>query len=121
VLKAAIPKRFVVKSKTRCEVLIDIDLSQLAIHASEAENLMKAMSNQHRLMILCTLHDGELSVGELNERIPLSQSSLSQHLGTLRKAGLVETRRDAQTIYYRMDNPRAKAIIHTLHGMFCAA
>ena len=79
------------------------------------------MANQHRLMILCTLNDGELSVGDLNARIPLSQSSLSQHLATLRNAGLVATRRDAQTIYYRLDNPQAQEIIRTLHGLFCAA
>lgn len=98
-----------------------MDLNQLATHSEEAEDLLKAMSNQHRLMILCTLHDGELSVGDLNERIPLSQSSLSQHLATLRAARLVATRREAQTIYYRLDNPKAQAIIHTLHGLFCAA
>lgn len=68
-------------------------------------------------MVLCTLHDGELSVGELNARIPLSQSALSQHLATLRRAGLVATRRESQTIY----DAAASAVIATLHGLFCAA
>lgn len=102
------------------DAAIDIDLDRLAANAGAAETLLKAMANHYRLMILCALHDGELSVGELNDRVSLSQSSLSQHLATLRKAGLVETRREAQTIYYRLDDPKAKAIIHTLHGLFCA-
>ncbi|MDG1485587.1 MAG: metalloregulator ArsR/SmtB family transcription factor, partial [Porticoccaceae bacterium] len=75
------------------------DLEQLAEHAQEAAALLKQLSNQHRLMILCSLIDSELSVTELNSRTNLSQSALSQHLASLRNAGLVQTRREAQTIF----------------------
>ncbi|MBQ0720195.1 MAG: helix-turn-helix transcriptional regulator [Gammaproteobacteria bacterium] len=100
---------------------MDVDLADLAAHASEAEALLKGLSNSNRLMVLCALSDGELSVTELNERIPLSQSALSQHLATLRKAGMVATRRESQTIYYRLDDPKVSIIIEALHGMFCGA
>lgn len=97
-----------------------LDLSRLADHAAEAEALLKALANSHRLMILCSLHEHEASVGELNQRVPLSQSALSQHLATLRNAGLVATRRDAQTIYYRLEDPKVMVMIDALHGLFCA-
>ncbi|MGE3970978.1 MAG: ArsR/SmtB family transcription factor [Porticoccaceae bacterium] len=100
---------------------VPLDLTALAAHAEVAEALLKAMGNRNRLMVLCTLHDGELSVGELNARIPLSQSALSQHLATLRRAGLVATRRESQTIYYRLGDAAASAVIATLHGLFCQA
>lgn len=96
------------------------DFSQLESHVGAAEALLKAIANSHRLMVLCSLHDGELSVGELNLRVPLSQSALSQHLATLRKANLLACRREAQTIYYRLNDPNAVAIIETLHRLFCA-
>lgn len=95
------------------------DLTALAAHAEAAEALLKAMGNRSRLMVLCTLHEGELSVGELNARIPLSQSALSQHLATLRRAGLVTTRRECQTIYYRLGHAAASAVIATLHDLYC--
>lgn len=98
---------------------IDGDLADLAAHASEAESLLKGLSNSNRLMILCALSEGELSVTELNERVPLSQSALSQHLATLRRSGMVATRRQSQTIYYRLDDPKVSVIIEALHGMFC--
>jgi DNA-binding transcriptional ArsR family regulator len=102
-------------------VEIDGDLADLAVHASEAESLLKALSNRNRLMILCALSEGELSVTALNERVPLSQSALSQHLATLRRGGMVATRRESQTIYYRLDDPKVGVIIEALHGMFCGA
>jgi len=82
---------------------------------------MKAMGNEQRLLILCLLVDGELSVGELQAQLELSQSALSQHLATLRRAGLVATRRESQTIYYRLGDAAASAVIATLHGLFCAS
>ena len=78
------------------------DLSRLAEmheHAGEAAQLMKALGNEQRLLILCNLLEGPLSVGELNERVQLSQSALSQHLAVLRDLHLVETRREAQSVY----------------------
>jgi DNA-binding transcriptional ArsR family regulator len=96
-----------------------IDILTLEQHAEAAETLLKAMANRSRLMVLCVLHDGEFSVGELNARIPLSQSALSQHLATLRRAGLVTTRRAAQTVYYRLSDRVASALIAVLHAHFC--
>lgn len=95
-----------------------LDLSQLISHARAAEALLKALANSNRLMILCALYEGELSVGELNTRVPLSQSALSQHLATLRRGGQVVCRRDAQMVYYRLHDPKVVAIIKTLHNLF---
>jgi DNA-binding transcriptional ArsR family regulator len=88
-------------------------------HAESAARLLKAMANPSRLQILCVLGEGELSVGSLNERVPLSQSALSQHLGVLRQDGLVATRRESQTIYYRVQPGPALEVIRVLHGHFC--
>ena len=96
-----------------------MDMSAMAEHAGEAAELMKQLSNQNRLMILCSLVEGELSVGDLNERVPLSQSALSQHLATLRSSGLVETRREGQVIFYRLQGDRAMRVITLLKDMFC--
>lgn len=89
-------------------------------HARDAAHLLKAMANEHRLLILCHLADGELSVGELNECVDLSQSSLSQHLAVLRQDGLVETRRESQTIYYRLTDGPAARIMQSLYDVYCA-
>ncbi len=70
-------------------------------------------------MILCSLLEGERSVGELVDRIGLSQSALSQHLARLRKDGLVSTRRCSQTIFYCASGDQAKAVIETLHRLYC--
>lgn len=96
------------------------DLQEMEVHACEAARLLKAMANEHRLLILCHLAEGELSVGDLNRRMDLSQSSLSQHLAVLRQMGLVETRREAQTVYYRLAAGPAVEIMHTLYGVYCA-
>ena len=77
-------------------------MEQMRKHAPDAAGLMKALGNESRLMILCSLTEGEKSVGELNEMIPLSQSALSQQLARLRSQGLVETRRESQTIFYSL-------------------
>lgn len=89
-------------------------------HAGDAVRLLKALANEKRLIILCMLAEGERSVGELNARLDLSQSALSQHLGLLREDGLVTTRREAQTIYYALASGPSQRIIDTLHGIYCA-
>ncbi len=94
-------------------------LEQMEAHSREAAGLLKQMGNEHRLMILCTLGSGELSVGELNERITLSQSALSQHLANLRRAGLVTTRKVSQTVYYRLADDRAMRVIKVLQSIYC--
>ncbi len=102
------------------EVLNRLDLEQMARHAEEAVQLLKALSHRSRLMVLCILSGGELSVGELHARVPLSQSALSQHLAVLRRDGLVKTRRQSQTIFYSLQNDKAARVIALLHEMFCA-
>ena len=95
------------------------DFAALAANADRAADLMRQLSNQNRLMILCTLINGELSVGALNALIPLSQSSLSQHLASLREAQLVATRRESQTIYYRLNGDAASKVIAVLKELYC--
>jgi DNA-binding transcriptional ArsR family regulator len=98
-----------------------LDLEQLASNAEQAEAFMKILANKNRLMILCTLMDQERSVSELNQSVPLGQSALSQHLAVLRKHKLVDTRRDAQSIFYSVSDPRVKQIIEKLYEFFCGA
>lgn len=88
-------------------------------HAKAAANLLKKMGNEHRLLILCSLIHGERSVGELNDMMPLSQSALSQHLASLRDAGLVKTRREAQSIYYSLSGQEAIKVIEVLQSIYC--
>lgn len=88
-------------------------------HAREAANMLKAMANEHRLLILCTLLEGELCVGDLNVRVSLSQSALSQHLANLREAGLVRTRKEAQTVYYSVNGSAAAQILTVLQSIYC--
>jgi DNA-binding transcriptional ArsR family regulator len=89
-------------------------------HAVAASSLLKALANEQRLMILCNLSGMEMSVSELNERLPLSQSALSQHLAVLREAGIVQTRRDAQTVHYSLADGPAAQVVETLHRIYCA-
>ena len=96
-----------------------IDLKQIQDNAKRASTLLKAMSNQHRLLILCQLVPGEKCVGELEKIVGLSQSALSQHLARLRRDGLVSTRREAQTIHYSLAGEEASAVIETLYGLYC--
>jgi DNA-binding transcriptional ArsR family regulator len=93
--------------------------SQMQEHAADAAGLMKALGNESRLMILCLLTEGERSVSDLNELIPLSQSALSQQLARLRQQGLVKTRRESQTIYYALANGPADQVIQLLHQIYC--
>jgi ArsR family transcriptional regulator len=87
--------------------------------AAEAASLLRALANERRLLILCELGDGEISVGEIQERLDVSQSALSQHLAVLRAEGLVSTRREAQTIFYRIADPAAVKVIATLASIYC--
>lgn len=96
----------------------NISFPELLAHTGQAASLLKAISNEHRLMILCTLQSGELSVGALNKSVSLSQSALSQHLAVLRKDNLVSTRRDSQTIYYAISDDRVMVLMQTLQTMF---
>lgn len=88
--------------------------------AGSAAKLLKAMSNECRLLVLCHLAErGELSVGDLVARIGLSQSALSQHLAKLREEGLVSTRKEAQSVFYRVCDPKAEQVLTLLRDLFC--
>ncbi len=98
----------------------EFDFEQLRENAAGAGNLLKALGNPDRLLLLCQLVEGEMNVGELERRLGIVQPTLSQQLGVLRREGLVETRRDGRQIYYSISSPQAMAIIQTLHGLYCA-
>ncbi|WP_386069591.1 ArsR/SmtB family transcription factor [Tahibacter sp. UC22_41] len=91
----------------------------MAAEAERAAELLKAMAHPQRLRVLCLLVEGERSVGEINEDIELSQSALSQHLAKLREEGLVDTRKEAQTVFYRLAESPAVAVIRALHDAYC--
>ena len=88
-------------------------------NAREASTLLGAMANEKRLMILCLLVEGELSVSELAESLDTRQSTVSQHLALLRKDGFVTSRRDAQTQFYSLSGDETRSILQTLHGLYC--
>jgi DNA-binding transcriptional ArsR family regulator len=97
-----------------------IDLSQLQANAGQAAAMLRALGNERRLMILCLLIDGgEMSAGELAAEVGISQSALSQHLAKMREEGLVDFRREAQSIHYRIADPNAKRLIVLLKSIYC--
>ncbi len=95
-------------------------LAAVTRHAPEAAALLKALASEPRLHILCALLEGPLSVTEINARVPLSQSALSQHLAVLRTAEVVSTRRASQTIYYSLVPGPAEEIMAALYAAYCA-
>ena len=97
----------------------DTDLNQMARSASRASALMKTLGHKDRLMILCHLADGEKSVGQIADLLEIPQSPLSQHLSRMRKEGLVDTRREAQTIFYSLKSGEASRIVEVLYELFC--
>lgn len=97
-----------------------LPIEMLEANASDAAALLKSLSNESRLLILCNLISGEKCVGELNDRIPLSQSALSQHLARLRNDNMVSIRKEAQTVYYSIASPQAEAVISVLYNLYCA-
>ena len=111
--------------KTRSELetcgterLVEID--GMVGCAQEAARLLKLLANEKRLIILCLLAVfGEMAVGALAEALNLSQSALSQHLAKLRRDGLVQFRRESQTLHYRLADPRAVRVLVVLKEIFC--
>lgn len=87
--------------------------------AGEVAILLKTLAHPVRLMLACTLAEGEFSVGELEERLDIHQPTLSQQLGVLREAGVVETRRDGKQIFYRLTEKKAAQLIEALYSIFC--
>ena len=96
-----------------------MDLMQMKDNAKQATSLLKAISHESRLLILCLLLRKEMSVGELAEFSDLSQSAFSQHLSVLRKEGLVQTRKESQTVYYNIKDPAVKKILEALYSIYC--
>lgn len=95
------------------------DPALLDASAAAAAKLLRALANERRLLILCHLVEGESSVGQLQPVVGLSQSALSQHLAVLRDEGIVATRREGQTIWYRIEDPAALKVVATLAEIFC--
>jgi ArsR family transcriptional regulator len=99
---------------------LDSDLSEFALQSSEAAAVMRSLGNEARLLVLCHLGESfELSAGELTRRVGLSQSALSQHLARLRDDGLVTTRKEAQTVFYRVADPKVHRVLALLHELYC--
>jgi len=108
------------KTRTVKTTGIAFDMEAMRAHAGDAARLLKALANERRLQVLCLLAEGERSVGEINAMLDLSQSALSQHLAVLREEGLVQTRREAQVIYYALMPGPAAEVMQTLHGIYCS-
>lgn len=94
--------------------------AEMAGRAGAFANLLKTLSHQARLMIVCTLVEGEYSVGELEAKLDIHQPHLSQHLTVLRSSGIVETRREGKQIFYRLTEEKAAQLVGALHDIFCA-
>jgi ArsR family transcriptional regulator len=99
--------------------LKNFPLADFEASAGKAADLLRTLGNEKRLMILCQLGPDEVQAGALQEPLGLSQSALSQHLAVLREAGVVATRREGQTIWYRIADPAAVQVIATLAAIFC--
>jgi DNA-binding transcriptional ArsR family regulator len=99
---------------------MNIKIEVMEAAADSAVDLLKALGNRHRLLIICQLIDGERSVGDLAGFLGLRDSTVSQHLALLRKDGLVSARRDAQSIYYSIASDPAREILTTLYRVYCA-
>lgn len=97
-----------------------MDLTTFEQKAGEVAQMLKAIGNARRLMLLCKLVEhGERTVGDLAEDVGLSQSALSQHLARMREEGLVAFRRESQTLWYRIADPRAEALLAALYQLYC--
>ncbi|MGI9236809.1 MAG: ArsR/SmtB family transcription factor [Woeseiaceae bacterium] len=106
---------------TRADSGESTEMEELHDMASHAVELLKAMANEWRLMILCQLAEGEKTVSELQSILGLSQSALSQHLAILRRERIVRSRKHAQSVSYSLSGEDATKVMETLHDVFCAA
>jgi ArsR family transcriptional regulator len=97
-----------------------LDLAAFEDNATVVAKMLKALANERRLMILCTLSaEREVSVNALAETVGLSQSALSQHLAKLREEGIVTFRRHGQMLWYRIADPRVGKLMKQLEKLFC--
>jgi DNA-binding transcriptional ArsR family regulator len=98
---------------------LTISIDEMHAGAADACRLMKALANPDRLLLLCQLAQGEMSVGELEAALGILQPTLSQQLTVLRTEALVETRRDGKHVFYRVASGPALAVLKVLHQQFC--
>lgn len=106
--------------RTQVSKLAGAEMAELEGKAAEAAALLKLLANENRLLILCRLAlKGEMAVGDLADAVGLSQSALSQHLAKMREEGLLATRRDAQTIFYRIADENAQRLLMLLKDIYC--
>ena len=98
-----------------------IDFDTMQTTAAQACALLKVLSNPDRLLLMCQLSQGELSVGELETQLGIRQPTLSQQLGVLRENGLVTARRDGKNIFYSVASPEALAVMAVLYEQFCSS
>lgn len=99
---------------------VPMDVAAFHAKAEAVAGQLLAMANTKRLMVLCKLVEhGELTVGVLAVEVGLSQSALSQHLAKLRGQGFVGFRREGQSLWYRIADPRAEALLATLYELYC--
>jgi DNA-binding transcriptional ArsR family regulator len=94
-------------------------LAALQEKAAEAARLLRLLGNENRLLLCHLVAEGEMTVGALAEAIGLSQPALSQHLARMREDGLVETRKAAQTVFYRLADPKAARLLGVLRDLYC--
>ncbi len=92
----------------------------LASQVQAATEILKTMAHEGRLLILCTLLDGEKSVSEIEHHTNLAQATVSHHLARMRQENLLATRRDGRSVYYCIDDPKVASIIATLHSLYCS-
>ncbi|MDX2101549.1 MAG: ArsR family transcriptional regulator [Alphaproteobacteria bacterium] len=102
------------------EPLLEDASDLLSAKASHVADLLSAMANPKRLLILCSLMRAECTAGELAEQAGLSFPAASQHLTRMRLQGLVATRREGQTIHYSLNSPEVRVLMETLYRLFCA-
>ncbi len=98
---------------------MNIDLDTMQAAAGDASELLKALGNRHRLLILCQLIEGERSVGQLAEFLGIRDSTVSQHLALLRRDRIIAGRRDGQTIWYRIESEPARNVLNSLYKSYC--
>jgi DNA-binding transcriptional ArsR family regulator len=115
-----IKNKLMEQADTTVGTALGADLAALQEKAAEAARLLRLLSNERRLLVLCHLvAEGEMTVGALAEAVNLSQPALSQHLALLREEGLVATRKEAQAVFYRLTDPKAARVLALLRDLYC--
>jgi len=99
---------------------LSTEAEEMKAKVGDATAFLKKFANADRLLVACSLVDGERSVRELEETLGIRQPGLSQQLAELREAGLIVGRKDGKQVFYRLSDPRVETLVHTLHRLFCA-